>query len=91
MCFSSKPKVAKTNPEALRAPEPVMAEEPKGIEFGGDDSEFKENIGTEGLKVERKESGEGSQSAVSTDTGSTSLAKKTAPKQRGAVRRAMNR
>lgn len=89
MCFSSKPKVAKTNPEALKAPEPVMAEEPKGIEFSGDDdSEFSENIGTEGLKVDRVKSGEGSQTAVSTDTG---ISKKPVTKQRGAVRRAMNR
>lgn len=86
MCFSSKPKTPKTNPDTLRAPEPVMAEEPKGIEFGDEDSEFKENIGTEGLKVEKKPvTGEGTQRSQVTDTGTTS---KSTNKPRGSIRRA---
>lgn len=89
MCFSSKPKVAKTNPEALRAPEPVMAEEPKGVELGDEDSTFEENIGTEGLKIEKKKTtGEGTQSAVSTDTGMSS---KPVGKSRSSIRRAITK
>ncbi|WP_300733859.1 DUF5476 domain-containing protein [Pseudomonas sp.] len=85
MCFSSKPKVPKTNPEQLRAPEPVMAEEPKGVELGDEDSEFKENIGTEGLKVEKtKTTGEGTQRSQASDTGA-----KSATKPRGSIRRAL--
>lgn len=78
MCFSSKPKVQKTDPDALRAPEPVMAEETKGVELGDTDSEFQENIGTEGLKIDKKAStGEGTQSRVATDTGATKATKST--------------
>lgn len=36
MCFSSKVKTPK--PQKPPAPEPVLEEEPKGIEFGGEDS-----------------------------------------------------
>lgn len=87
MCFSSKPKVAKTNPDSLKAPEPVMAEEPKGVEFGQDDTELSENIGTEGLKVTKEEkTGEGTQSAVAKDTGTTSKAKS---RNSGSIRRAI--
>lgn len=88
MCFSSKTKQPKTNPESLRAPEPVMAKEPKGVEFGDEDSEFDENIGTEGLKVEKetKATGEGTQRSQASDTGGV---KKSATKPRSSIRRAL--
>lgn len=88
MCFSSKPKVPKTNTDQLRAPEPVMAEEPKGVEFGSEDSEFQENIGTEGLKIEKNATatGEGTQRKQVSDTGAS---KQTTGRKN--VRRAFNR
>lgn len=88
MCFSSKTKQPKTNPESLRAPEPVMAEEPKGVEFGDEGSEFEENIGTEGLKVDKTKTatGEGTQRSQASDTGAE---KKSATKPRGSIRRAL--
>lgn len=87
MCFKSKVKQPKTNPDSLRAPEPVMVEETKGVDFGDEDSEFDSNIGTEALKVDREKpsTGEGTQRTQASDTG----ASKASNKPRGSIRRAL--
>lgn len=80
MCFKSKVKTPKTNPDALKAPEPVLLEEPKGVEFGADaDSKGQtDEDGIDGLKVDKadaKDKGDGSASAVAADTGVTAIKK----------------
>lgn len=79
MCFSSKPKTPKTNPDALKAPEPVLIEEPKGVDFGASEEDQSTDTGTDSLKVEKKASdtGDGSSNAVSSDTGTTKKTKAT--------------
>lgn len=93
MCFSSKAKTPKVDPNAIQAPTPVLAEEPKGVEFGDgasdDTTTGTETDGTKGLKVER-DKGDGTGAAVSKDTG---IAKKPTLKKTGssAVKRALKR
>jgi len=88
MCFSSKTKQPKVNPETIAAPAPVMEEAPTGVEFGDDStSETDTTDGVKDLKVKKSETGEGTQSATSTDTG-------IAPKKKTAsasVKRALKR
>lgn len=89
MCFSSKPKQAKVSPESIAAPTPVAEEAPKGVEFG-DDSNSDNSETTNGikdLKVKKSETGEGTQSAVASDTG-RSTTKKTAS---ASIKRALKR
>lgn len=89
MCFSSKTKQPKVSPQSIAAPAPVAEEAPKGVEFG-DDSSSDNSESTEGikdLKVPKEKTGEGTQSAVSSDTG-------TAPKKKVAsasIKRALKR
>jgi hypothetical protein len=92
MCFKSKQKVPKTNPDAVKAPEPVLIEEPKGVEFGATpDEEGKEKEeGIDGLKVKRSDSdkGDGSSDAVAADTGTGTLKK---AKPAASIKRAMKK
>lgn len=72
MCFSSKVKTPKVS-TALPAPEPVLEEAPKGIDYGGEDS-GSENQGDEDstkniARVELEDKGDGSTKAVATDKG----------------------
>lgn len=71
MCFSSKVKTPKTNPDALKAPEPVLLDEPKGVDFGAQEDDQSTDTGVDGLKVEKTASdkGDGSSSQVAADTG----------------------
>jgi len=72
MCFKSKVKTPKTDPDSLKAPEPVLIDEPKGVDFGGSNEDTgTDKTGVDSVKVEKdvKPSGDGSSSAVSTDTG----------------------
>lgn len=78
MCFKSKVKTPKTDPDSLKAPEPVLIDEPKGVAFGAEDTGSEDdNTGVESVTVKKdsKPTGDGSTSAVSTDTGMS--AKKT--------------
>lgn len=94
MCFSKKMKVPKPNTDQ-KAPEPVLLEAPKGIEFGdgADDNVDKDTEGSTGkglssLKVS-KDTGDGTQSGtVAKDTGITPTKKKPAA---SGIKRAMKR
>lgn len=87
MCFKSKVKTPKTNPDAIKAPEPVLIEEPKGVDFGATEDESTEDTGIDSVKVE-KDKGDGS-SAVDTSGTNTGTVKKS--KTNSAVKRAMKR
>lgn len=89
MCFSSKVKQPKVSPQSIAAPAPVAEEAPKGVEFG-DDSSTDNSDATDGvkdLKVPKDKTGEGTQSAVASDTGKVST-KKTAS---ASIKRALKR
>lgn len=76
MCFKSKVKTPKTNPEALKAPEPVLLEEPKGVDFAADESEGTTENGTDGLKIDKapvKDKGDGASTATAKDTGASKV------------------
>lgn len=82
MCFKSKVKTPKTNPEAVKAPEPVLVEEPKGVDFGGSDGDeaSDDEDGIDGLKISKSagtatDKGDGSSSATAADTGVGSFKK----------------
>jgi hypothetical protein len=81
MCFKSKVKTPKTDPDALKAPEPVLIDEPKGVDFGASEDDQSTDSGVDGLTVKKdstaSDKGDGSSSATATDTGYNS-AKKTA-------------
>lgn len=68
MCFKSKVKTPKQDPNAIVAPAPVPLEEPKGVEFGSEVSKDDggEADGRDRLKVEKEatDSGDGSTTAV---------------------------
>lgn len=79
MCFSSKPKTPKTNPDALKAPEPVLIEEPKGVDFGASADDQSTATGVSETTVEKDvvtDKGDGSSSATATDTGTSTTTKK---------------
>lgn len=79
MCFSSKAKTPKTNPDAVKAPTPVLAEEPKGVDFGASEDDKSTESGVDGLKVKKsdvaKDTGDGSADAVAADTGTGTIKK----------------
>lgn len=77
MCFKSKIKTPKTNPDSLKAPEPVLIEEPKGVDFGSSTDDQSTDTGTDMLRVDKAatDKGDGSSSAVSSDTGSGTVKK----------------
>ncbi len=83
MCFGSKMKVPKPEPQKLQAPEPQLLEPPKGVEVGdgpddADDSAT-ESKGIGSLTITPK--GDGSTKAVSKDTGASSTTKSPAIKR----------
>lgn len=88
MCFKSSPKTPKTNPDALKAPEPVLIEEPKGVDFGASEDDQSTETGVDGLTVKKDakatDKGDGSGSATSTDTG---LRKKTSAPVKRALKK----
>lgn len=89
MCFSSKVKQPKVNPESIAAPAPVTEEAPKGVEFG-DDSSTDSSDATDGikdLKVKKDQTGEGTQSAVASDTGKVSTKKTSSASIKRALKR----
>lgn len=89
MCFSSKAKQPKVSPQSIAAPAPVAEEAPKGVEFGdGSNSDNSDTTdGIKDLKVKKEETGEGTQSAVASDTGKI-ITKKTAS---ASIKRALKR
>lgn len=73
MCFASKTKIPKPQPQQLQAPEPMLLEPPKGVEVGDgadDQTDKPENAskGIASLTID-KPKGDGSQKVTSTDTG----------------------
>lgn len=92
MCFGSKVKTPKqnTNPPA---PEPVVAEEPKGIDYGGEDSGSESAAGEDDTtgkitKIER----EGDSSDVPSAVGSaTSPKRKKSSMSSAAVRKSLGK
>ena len=91
MCFKSKVKQPKVDPATIAAPAPVMTDAPKGVEFG-DDSNSDGSDTTDGikdLKVAKEAQGDGTQAAVSKDTGIASSTKKKTPN--ASVKRALKR
>lgn len=69
MCFKSKVKTPKvnTNPPA---PEPVMLEDPKGIDFGGEESGSEQSDKDSKItKIDKDENGDGTAKPVATDKG----------------------
>lgn len=92
MCFGSKVKTPKVS-TALPAPEPVLAEEPKGIDYGGEDSgaenssEEKDTTGKV-TKIDREGTSSDVPSAFST---ATSAKRKKSPMSSSAVRKAISR
>ncbi|WGH28292.1 hypothetical protein 10P302A_gene0032 [Pseudomonas phage 10P302A] len=94
MCFKSKVKTPKTNPDAVKAPEPVLIEEPKGVDFGAtEDDESKDDEGLDGLKVKKsdvgsKDQGDGSSDAVAADTGTGTIKK---PKSTAPIKKALKK
>lgn len=81
MCFSSKVKTAKTDPNSLKAPEPVLIEEPKGVDFGASTDNQSTDTGVSATTVAKdtpSDKGDGSSSAVATDTGTTTKKPKSA-------------
>ena len=80
MCFKSKVKTPKTNPDAVKAPEPVLIEEPKGVDFGSSEENQSDDEGLDSLKVKKsdvssKDTGDGSSDAVAADTGTGTIKK----------------
>lgn len=80
MCFKSKVKTPKTDPDSLKAPEPVLIDEPKGVDFGASTDDQSTDTGVDGLTVKKDsnatDKGDGSSSATATDTGFNSASKK---------------
>jgi len=90
VCFKSKVKTPKTNPDALKAPEPVLIEEPKGVDFGASEGDQSTATGVDAVKVEKTvtDKGDGSSSATASDTGASTSKK---PKANASIKRAMTR
>ncbi|QJD54678.1 putative virion protein [Pseudomonas phage MR2] len=85
MCFSSKVKTPKTNPDALKAPEPVLIDEPKGVDFGASEDDQSTDTGVDSLTVKKdstSDKGDGSSSATATDTGVSKVKTASAPVKR---------
>lgn len=84
MCFGSKMKVPKPQPQQLQAPEPQLLEPPKGVEVGdgpadSDNAPDTPSKGIGSLTITPK--GDGSTKAVAKDTGATSTTKSPAIKR----------
>lgn len=80
MCFKSKVKTPKTDPDSLKAPEPVLIDEPKGVDFGASEDDQNTDSGVDGLTIKKDskatDKGDGSSSATAADTGFNSSSKK---------------
>lgn len=92
MCFSSKVKTPKPNTN-VPAPEPVLEEEPKGIDFGGEDSGSEGSDDDESstkkiTKIDRKGTSSDTPSALST---ATSTKRKTSFMSTSAVRKSLTK
>lgn len=91
MCFKSKVKTPKVS-TALPAPEPVLQEEPKGIDFGGEDSgaenSSEEDTTEKVTKIDREGSSSDVPSAFST---ASSTKRKKTLMSTTAVRKAISR
>lgn len=96
MCFSKKMKVPKPNTDQ-KAPEPVLLEAPKGVEYGdgadddssSDASSAKKGLGSLKVAKPSKDIGDGTQSGtIAKDTGITPTKKKPAA---SGIKRAMKR
>lgn len=89
MCFKSKVKTPKTDPDALKAPEPVLLDEPKGVDYGDGETNTEET-GVDAVKVTKTDTdkGDGASAATASDTGSSSTPK--VPKN-SAVKRALKK
>ncbi|MDD1013856.1 putative phage head protein [Pseudomonas rubra] len=89
MCFSSKVKQPKVSPQSIAAPAPVAEEAPKGVEFGDDSSSDNSDTtdGVKDLKVTKEKTGEGTQSAVASDTGTAPVKKTTSASIKRALKR----
>jgi hypothetical protein len=92
VCFKSKVKTPKTDPNALKAPDPVLIDEPKGVDYGASEDDQSTETGTESLKVDRtvSDKGDGGSFATATDTG-TGPVKKAPAKSNSAVKRALKK
>lgn len=90
MCFKSSVKTPKTNPDALKAPEPVLIENPKGVDFGSASEDQSTATGTDALKIKKTatDTGDGSSTAVSSDTG---MSAPTKPKVSASISRALKK
>ena len=88
MCFKSKVKTPKTDPDALKAPEPVLLEEPKGVDFGASEDDQSTDTGVDSVKVDLEDQGDGSSSATAADTGTSKASK---PKASSSVKRAIKK
>lgn len=86
MCFSSKVKTPKVSSE-IPAPEPVLEEEPKGIDYGADEDKSTEGDedGDNVAKIKRKGESSDTPSALST----AKTVKSTAPTTTSAIRRGL--
>ncbi|WYW04377.1 hypothetical protein Kurepalu2_00030 [Pseudomonas phage vB_PpuP-Kurepalu-2] len=87
MCFKSKVKTPKTNPDSLKAPEPVLIDEPKGVDFGASEDDQGTDTGVDGLTVKKSDvgatdKGDGSSTATAKDTGFSTVKKTSAPVKR---------
>lgn len=92
MCFSSKAKTPKTNPDAIKAPEPVLIEEPKGVDFGATTDEKDTADGVDGLKVSKSDvADKGDGSSASDDSATDTGTIKAKPKSTSTVKRALKK
>lgn len=55
MCFMKPPKISMPAPAAVVPPPPPLAEEVKGVDFGGEDQAKNEGSGRKSLTVKRGE------------------------------------
>lgn len=52
MCFSSKPKIPKVQPQAIVPPPAPLLEDPKGVKFGGDDEDYERGEKTDRGRID---------------------------------------
>lgn len=88
MCFSSKVKTPK--PQKPPAPEPVLIEDPKGIDFGGEDSSADGDDNSTGKITKIDREGESSEVPSALSTASSPKRKKSTMSA-AAVRKSVKR
>ena len=52
MCFSSKPKIPKVQPQAIVPPPAPLLEDPKGVKFGGGDEDYERGEKTDRGRID---------------------------------------